>query len=1132
MISSKTTDGVQNALNSLSPEKRSLLAARLRRKSGEKPVSKVPPIVRAPRGEEVPLSFAQRRLWFLDQLNAGAPIYNILAPVHLTTSPAGELNVAALEKSLGEIIRRHDSLRTTFRSVEGRPVQIISAACDFTLPLVSIEEIHEPEREREGRRITLQEARRPFDLAEGPLFRAVLLKLDQYQHALILAMHHIISDGWSMSVLVSELKALYAAFSAGELTPLDELPVQYSDYVYWKLDRTKEGEFDRQLSYWVRQLADAPLSLDLPTDRPRPPVKSFNGSRQVIDLPVALSEEIRRLSRNEGVTTFMTLLAAFYMLLSRYSGQHDITVGTPIANRNQKEIERLIGFFANTLVLRVDLSGNPTFRDLLGRVRDVALAAYSNQDLPFERLVEELNPERDMSRQPLFQVMFVFQNTPSVPLDLPNLKIRPYGAESRTAKFDLTFTMEEIEQAVTGSLEYNTDLFNSETIARLLKHFHRLIEEAMADPDRPIDDLPMLTAEEEERLIKEWNATTRTYPRIQSARELFESHARAMPEAPAAVCDGECISYGELDRWANRLAHYLIKRGVGPDARVGICVSSSVEMLVAVLGTLKAGGAYVPLDPAYPAERLAFMLEDSRALLALTQERFAAGLAQFGMDAISLDESRNAIATEPDHAPEDLTSGDNLAYIIYTSGSTGRPKGVAMTHAALINLIQWQRFDLGLDRSGKTLQLSSLSFDASFNEMFSAWYSGGTVVLIPEQLRRDPEGLLRRMADVGIERIFPPYAALHQIAEMSQGAIPAGLRDTLSTAEQLRINDSIRRLFWELKECRLHNQYGPSETHVVTTYTLEGEPDEWKALPPIGRPIANTRIFLLNQNMKPVPIGAPGELYIGGVSLARGYWDRPDLTAERFTPDPFSHGGERLYCTGDLARYLPNGEIEYLGRADQQVKIRGYRIEPGEIEAAIARNSMTRGAVVVAREYQPGDKRLVAYIVPEDGSSQIAGRMYEFLRASLPEYMLPSAFVEIDKLPLTPSGKIDRRALPAPDWTRPELRTEFIPPTSAAEQIVADIWVRILNVERVGVKDNFFELGGHSLLATQVIARMRDIFQVEIPVRSLFEAPTVEGLVAVVADIWGATAIVNEIAATALEIERLSVEEIKSRLSN
>jgi len=1132
MISATTTGGVQNALSNLSPEKRSLLAARLRRKGGENPASKTPPIVRASWGEEIPLSFAQQRLWFLDQLNPGMATYNILVPVHLTTSPGVELNVAALEKSLGEIVRRHDTLRTTFRSVEGRPVQVVSPARGFTLPVVNLEQIQEPEREREGIRITMQEVRRSFDLAEGPLFRAVLLKLDHDQHALILAMHHIISDGWSMSVLISELCALYEAFSADAPSPLEELPVQYADYVHWKLERAKEGVFDKQLSYWVKHLAGAPLSLDLPTDRPRPPVKTFNGSRQVIDLPVELSEAIRRLSRREGVTTFMTLLAGFNLLLSRYSGQHDITVGTPIANRNQKEIEKLIGFFANTLALRTDLSGNPSFRGLLGRVREAALAAYSNQDLPFERLVEELNPERDMSRQPLFQVMFAFQNTPSVALDLPNLKISPYGAEVRTAKFDLTFTMEEVGQSITGSLEYNTDLFDSATVALMLRHFQRLIEAAVADPDRPTEDLPMLTAEEEDRLTRVWNATARTYHAVQSARELFESQARATPGAVAAIHDGEPISYGDLDRRANRLAHYLIKRGVGPDARVGICVGSSVDMLVAVLGALKAGGAYVPLDPAYPAERLAFMLEDSQAVLVLTQERLTAGLARFGVDAVSLDESRDDIAAEPEHAPVDRASGDNLAYIIYTSGSTGRPKGVAMTHAALINLIQWQRFDLGLDRSGRTLQLSSLSFDASFNEMFSAWYSGGSVVLIPEELRRDPEGLLRRMADAGIERLFPPYAALQQIAEMSQGITPAGLRDALSTAEQLRVNDSIRRLFRELKGCRLHNQYGPSETHVVTTCTLKGEPDEWKTLPPIGRPIANTRIFLLDPHMKLVPPGAPGELYIGGVSLARGYWNRPDLTAERFTPDPFGSGGERLYRTGDIARYLPNGEIEYLGRADQQVKIRGYRIEPGEIEAALARHPMVREAVVAAREDQPGNKRLVAYIVPEEGSSPAAGQMYEFLRASLPEYMLPSAFVEIEKFPLTPSGKIDRGSLPAPDWARPELRTEFVPPAGPAERIVADLWSGILNVERVGVKDNFFELGGHSLLATQVIARMRDIFQVEIPVRSLFEAPTVGGMVAVVAGVWGDPAITDEIAATALEIEGLSAEEIRSRLSN
>jgi amino acid adenylation domain-containing protein len=1125
---------VQDAVKTLSAERRALLAARLKRKGGGgESAPETPSIVKTDRKGELPLSFTQRRLWFLDQLNPGMSAYNVLAPIHLK----GALDVAALEKSVREIVRRHETLRTAFPSVDGRPVQTISPDCDFTLSVVSLGELGAAEREREGASITAQEVRRPFDLARGPLVRAVLLELARDEHALIVTMHHIISDGWSMGVLVGEFKALYKAYSAGEPSPLEELPVQYVDYVRWKLEQERTKAFGKQLSYWKKQLAGAPASLDLPTDRPRPPVETFDGARQAIKLPAELSEAVRGLNRREGVTMFMTLLAAYVSLLHRYSGQDDITVGTPIANRNHKEIEKLIGFFSNTLALRADLSGNPSFRELLGRMREVSLAAYSNQDLPFERLVEELNPERHLSRQPLFQVMFVFQNTPTASPDLPGLTIRSYGAEVRTAKFDLTFTMEETGEGVTGSLEYSTALFDRATVARMLRHFQRLLEGAVADPDCPIGNLPMLTPEEEGLLLKDWNATDRAYPFVQSIRGLFEAQAAATPDATAAVCGEERITYGELNLRANRLAHYLKKRGVGPDTPVGVCLSRSFETLVAVLGVLKAGGAYAPLDPAYPAERVAYMLEDSHAPLVLTEERLLAGLAPLGATLVPLDANREFLAAEPDDTPEDLTEGANLAYIIYTSGSTGRPKGVAMTQAALINLIQWQRFDLGLDRGGKTLQLSSLSFDASFNEMFSAWYSGGTIVLIPEQLRRDPEGLLGLIAGSGVERLFPPYAALQQMAEAPPGAqaLPSGLRDVLSTAEQLQVTDSIVRMFRELGGCRLHNEYGPSETHVVTAYTLEGEPGGWRRLPPIGRPIANTQIYLLDARLMPVPPGAPGELYVGGISLARGYLNRPDLTAERFLPDPFGRNGGRLYRTGDLARYLPDGNIECLGRKDQQVKIRGYRIEPGEIEAALMRYPSAREAAVTAREDRPGDRRLVAYVVlqgPQGEKSLPTGALYEFLRTSLPEYMLPSAFVEMEKLPLTPSGKIDRKALPAPDWARPELGTEFVPPAGPAEQVIAGIWSKVLNVERVGREDNFFELGGHSLLVTQVVARMRNIFQVEIPIRSLFESPTVEGLAAVVAGLWGDPAVVDEIAATALEIERLSAEEVQFMLES
>lgn len=1144
------TDDIRASLDNLSPERRALLAQRLKLKRSESSKEgatiksqddltgatnanqygrPAPRIVPRSRDAEIPLCYAQQRLWFLDQMDPGKTTYNIITAVRLL----GPLNVAALEKSFNEVVRRHETLRTKFASVGGRPVQVILPAPTNALGVADLGGLSEEEKRQEGMRITTEEIQRPFDLSEGYLFRARLMRLGDEEHALVFTMHHIISDGWSMGVLIREMMALYKAFSRDFPSPLPELPIQYSDYVLWQNEWLEGEVLESQLAYWKQQLKGAPPAIDLPTDRPRPPVQTFNGARSPITLSKSLTDSLKLMGRREGASLFMILLAAFKTLLYRYSGQSDIVIGTPIANRHRSEVEGLIGFFANTLALRTDLSVNPSFKDVLNKVRKVALGAYANQDLPFERLVGELNPERQMSRQPLFQVMFVFQNTPSPALETAELTLAPFAAEVSTAKFDLTLSMEESNGVITGSFEYNTDLFDASTILRMLDHYKLLLNEAAADPDRGILNLPILSDSEKDKLLFEWNDTAKLYGPERAAHEIFESQVRATPEAVSAICNGVEISYADLNGRANQLARYLEKLGVGLETRVAICVERSFDMLAAVLAVLKAGGAYVPLDPAYPQDRLVYMMKDSQALLLLTERRLLDSLPEERPQAICLDEEWDAISNESAANTDSRIDADTLCYVIYTSGSTGRPKGVAMNHGALVNLIQWQHSELRLKPKSKTLQFSSLSFDASFNEMFSTWRSGGALVLIPEDARRDPAKLLRLMAMHQVERALPPYAAFQQLAELGGDMIDSSfkLREILSTAEQLHITPAIRKMLGNMEGCVIHNEYGPSETHVITACTLKDSPAEWPALPPIGRPISNTQIYLLDSQMNPVPTGVFGELYVGGASLARGYLNRPDMTAERFQPDPYSaEPGQRLYKTGDLARYLQDGNIEYKGRLDHQVKIRGFRIELGEVESVLGEHPAIADLAVIVREDEPGQKRLVAYLVAHEKPAPPVSELRGFLQERLPDYMIPSAFVELDALPLSANGKVDRRALPLP-LIRPELNAGFLAPTTAAEEVVAKIWAKILKLDRVGIRDNFFELGGHSLLVTQVVSRLRDAFQVELPIRTLFETPTVEGLINAVAKVWGGMEIVEEIAETVKEIDELSADEVKSLLA-
>ncbi len=855
----------------------------------------------------------------------------------------------------------------------------------------------------------------------------------------------------------------------------------------------------RLLDYWKPRLADAP-TLELPTDRPRPAIQSFRGETQQFSLSPELTEALKALSRRESVTLFMTLLASFQALLHRYSGQDDIVIGTPAAGRSRLELEGLIGFFVNTLVLRTDLSNNPSFRALLAQVREVTLDAYAHQDMPFEKLVEVLNPQRDHSRNPLFQVMFVLQNVPDDKLQLNEITAEFFQVNTGTTKFDLTFELSETPHGLTGVVEYATDLFDAETISRLVGHFQTLLEGIVARPEAHLSELSLLTESEHRQLVVEWNNTAAPFPEDKCIHELFEAQVAATPQAVAVIYEDSQLSYAELNAQANRLAHHLRELGVRPDTLVAICVERSLNMVVGLLAILKAGGAYVPLDPTYPKERLAFMLEDSAPVALLTQGRLENLFVDMAKDlpVIDLDTDGSRWADQSDANPDRHSEGltpRHLAYVIYTSGSTGQPKGITMPHSVLVNLITWQMSNTQVAGTSRTLQYSPISFDVSFQELFSTWCGGGVLVLVDESTRRDPWMLLQYLGQNRIERLFLPFIALEQLARSStvNGHFPGSLREVITAGEQLRITPEISSFFASLSDCRLVNQYGPSETHVVTAFELPAKCENWAVLPPIGRPISNTQIYILDPYGNPEPIGVAGELYIGGVGVARGYLGRPELAAERFLADPFvEKTTARMYKTGDLGRWLADGTIEFLGRNDFQVKIRGFRVELGDIEATLRRHPQLREVVVGVYEPVPGDKRLVAYSVVEDHFIPDVSELREFVKESMPEYMVPSAFVFLNALPMTPNGKLNRKALPEPEQNRQVTDADFIAPRSPVEQLLAEIWGEVLSINRVGIHDNFFELGGHSLLATQVVVRIREQLSVEIQLISLFEMPTIE----------------------------------------
>ncbi len=1061
-----------------------------------------PPIVPVARDQSLPLSFAQQRLWFVDRLNPGMFAYNMAASIRLL----GLLDVAAFERSITEIVRRHEALRTYFGVVDGSPVQIIAPANPVKLEIEDLSHLPADELEAEAIRRANEEARRPFDLEQGPLTRSRLLKLSEDHHVALFTMHHIISDGWSKTILTRELAILYEAFSTGHASPLQELTVQYADYSMWQRKWLQGKVLEQQLDYWKQQLAGVPGVTDLPTDRPRPNILRYQGASESFALEKDQTERLISFSQREGVTLFMTLLTVFQILLYRYSSQDDIVVGTPVAGRTRNELESLIGFFVNTILLRARFEARLDFRQALKQTRKTALDAYANQDAPFERVVEELQPERDLSYQPLFQVVFTLLNVPRQSLELTGLKLAPFeavyaapnsgrkGKEQGSAKFDLTFALRETAKGLAGAMEYNTDLFDDSTIKRLLGHFQVMLDSIASDPGQAVAELPMLTREEREQLLVNFNSTSSSYPKSLSLPELFQMQAEKTPDATALIYEGSRLTYGELNARANQLATYLGNTGVVAGDLIGILVERSPEMIIGTLGILKAGAAYVPLDPASPAERLKVYATDAKLNLVLTQKHLASLLPDAQAQIIQLDAGWPEISMFSASDPVNRSAPDSIAYVIYTSGSTGTPKGVVVSHQAVARLVKQTNY-ASFASDEVFLQLAPFCFDASTFEIWGSLLNGAQMVMMPPQQPSLSE-LGEALVSHGVTTLWLTAGLFHVMVDERLDDMK-GLTQLLAGGDVLSVAH-VQKFLNEARSCRLINGYGPTESTTFAcchSMTADSYGGEIRGSIPIGRPIANTQVCILDDQLQPVAIGIAGELNISGDGLAHGYLNQPELTAEKFLPDPFNVvAGARMYKTGDLVRHTTGGDIEFLGRVDLQVKLRGFRIEVGEIEAVLGQHQAVREAVVMAREDNPGDKRLVAYIVMDEEQPETINDLRSFLKSKLPDYMVPSSFVALETMPLTENSKIDRAALPPPRPNMVELDEGFVPPRDTVELLLAQIWEDVLDLQRVGVQSNFFELGGNSVLAVILTSRIERVFGVSLPLAALFQGATIEHL--------------------------------------
>jgi amino acid adenylation domain-containing protein len=1087
----------------------------------------LPPIRRAPRDRPIPLSFPQERVWFLDKLSAGG---NIAYNFQVTILFEGPLDVAVLHRTLTEIVRRHEVLRTSFPEVNGRPIQVIHPAGPVDLPIVDLRQAPDEELPEVSKRLFFDMTQIPFDLSRAPLIRWRLLRLREDLWELNQVEHHFVHDGWSFAIMLQEIKAIYPAFLRGEASPLPELPVQYADFAVWQREWMAGPVMDRLLGFWTRKLAGAPRGLEIATDRPRPARTSFAGSVEFFRLSPDLYTGLRKLSRREGFTLYMTMLAGFFALLQRYTGELDAVIGTSNANRRAHEIEGMIGMVVNSLLLRCGLGGNPGFRELLGRVRELSLEVYTHQDMPFERLVQELRPERQLGRNPLFQIMYNFHDAAVPDLEFGNLKARHMIRGNRSAKMDMNVIVvprgeqrvglaeHESDLRLLLQWEYNTDLFDRSTILRLVEHYETLLAGVVQDPRRPLSELPLLTGAERQELLAEWGVAA-DYPANNPAEDalhrLFEAQAERRPEAEAVTLGEQRLTYGELNRRANRLAHRLRALGVGPEVPVPLCAERSLDLVVGILGILKAGGGYVPVDPSYPAERIDWILTDSQAGVAspvlVTQSSLAASLPALPASrahVLCLDEP--GLEMESDADLQGGAGADNLAYIIYTSGSTGLPKGVPIRHRHVARLFSATDAGFGFGSEDVWTLFHSFAFDFSVWEIWGALLHGGRLVVVPYLLSRSPEDFYQELVRERVTVLNQTPSAFRQLVEAEAAVGQRGdagnaggnlaLRWVVFGGEALELG-GLRPWFERHgdERPRLVNMYGITETTVHVTWRPVTRQDAEAAGlgSRIGRPIPDLSVHLLDADLNLVPEGVPGEIHVGGAGLSSGYLNRPDLTAERFIPDPFAAApGARLYRSGDLARVRPGGDLEYLGRRDHQVKIRGFRIEPGEIESALARHPAVREVAVMARAEDGGEARLVAYVVArsEAGEAPTAQDLRQFLKASLPEHMVPSAFMVLDALPLTAHGKVDRKALPAPEAARVEAGETYVAPRPGAEETIAAIWGELLGVERVGARDDFFLLGGHSLTAARILSRVRDALGIDLSLLVVFETPTVEGM--------------------------------------
>lgn len=1073
----------------LSPEKRALLALKLREKRQDAGDHKMQ-LIREQR-DTAPLSFPQQRFWFLNQLEPNLSVYNEWTAIHLT----GTLDIAALEQAIETVVRRHEALRTTFVVRDDQPLQEVNQNMIVPLDIINLRALPKSERWEKALRLASAETQCPFDLDCGTLYRAKLFQLDEQAHILLQVFHHIVIDAWSATVLYLELGMLYTALSQKQHPALPDLPVQYTDFTVWQRQWLQTQEINTQLNYWKKQLANL-SPLQLATDRPRSGRQTYRGAQHSHEFSADLLKSLQTLSQQAGASLFMILLAAFQTLLYRYTGQDDVVVGSPVANRSRPELEKLIGCFTNTLVLRSNLSGNPSFRMLLARVRATVLDALSHQELPFEKLVEELQPERDLSRTPIFQVMLVYNNTALNYDQFEKLQAMPVDVESTIARFDLTFSVMELDVGLKTHLIYNADLFDAATIARMAGHLETLLAGIVADPDTHLQQLPLLSTAERQQL-QAWNQTQADYPHDQTIVSLFEAQVARTPDAVAVVFEDQSLTYRQLNEKANRIAHYLLslktQNGeilLNNNPLVAIAVQRSLEMLIGLLAILKAGGAYVPIDPDYPAARIAYMLADSTAPLLLTQGHLVKQLALTELEheyvVLCVDEI-NATNQSNQNLEINIQAQD-LAYIIYTSGSTGKPKGVAIGHNNATQLINWAYEVFNTEQLTGVLASTSICFDLSIFEMFVPLTQGGAVVLVKDALQL--QQMVQALLPITLVNTVPSVAT----ALLNSNAIPKSVQVINLAGEPLK-NNLVQTLYKETSTQHIYNLYGPSEDTTYSTFTRVTLNNSLE--PTIGRPINNTRIYILDAKQQLQPIGIAGELCIAGAGLARGYLNQPELTTEKFIEVELFGKLERIYKTGDLARWLPDGNLEYLGRIDHQVKLRGFRIELGEIETVLSRHPAVQESIVIVREDIPGDKRLLAYITANAAIQDISNTaLRTYLQQHLPDYMIPAAFVLLDVLPLTPNGKVDRRALPVLATAEHLTDSIFTPPSTATEKTVADIWQQVLGIANLGIHDDFFETGGHSLLATQVINRCCVAFQVEIALLSLFEERSIARIAA------------------------------------